>query len=97
MVLVSAVGTALDNELDGKEPIAGGEGLASRIGDDFPRQLPRVPSRDGSGRVPVLRQFPVKSSFGLIFTLNRFQSYKTRFLTAFFPFSDTVYSPISYT
>lgn len=72
-----------------KEPVILG-GDAGRIlsSDGFPRGLPFVlMSRDGQLRVGGSRlgavtfsRIRVTRSFGLIFTLNRFQGYKTEFL-----------------
>lgn len=73
----------------GKEPIILGGGTGRILcSDDFPRRLPFVlTSRDGQLRVGGSRlgavtfsRIRVTRSFGLIFTLNRFQGYKTKFL-----------------
>lgn len=72
-----------------KEPIIlGGDTGRILSSDDFPRWLPFVlMSRDGQLRVAGSRlgavtfsRIRVTRSFGLIFTLNRFQGYKTEFL-----------------
>lgn len=71
VVLASAVGAAPNRELGGGSSLLGG--LAGTVGGDLPGQLPHVPATGRKRPVLVLRQFPVKSSLGLIFTLKRVQ------------------------
>lgn len=67
-----------------KEPIIlGGDTGRILSSGDFPRWLPFVlMSRDGGSRLGAVTfsRIRVTRSFGLIFTLNRFQGYKTEFL-----------------